>query len=353
MPLVSIVVPIYKVNETYLKKCIESLQKQTLKDIEIILVDDGTTAECKELCKFFVEKDERIQLYQQSNQGVSVARNQGIKVSKSPIITFVDSDDWVEPEMCSIIYREFQKNGDIEICIFAAYLNDNIIEKKNPFWNVSPKIFEGDEREQLQLQSIYRKASEFVPQFSTVGTTWCKAYKRQWLVDMNLYYEPELRRGQDTIFNLSAFEKAKKILYFEKYLYHYRINAFSAIHKYTDGVIDYLTKIQEYMLEFLKKYGKSEAFYQAYYNKCVSLLITAMGNDYFHEDNPKPLKKKKEELRKAIDIEIYREAFDKVDDSVVPFRRRVFWKLIKNKAVNLLFLSNRLYRYLVKWDIIK
>jgi glycosyltransferase EpsH len=353
MPLVSIVVPIYKVKEKYLRTCIESLQQQTLNDIEIILVDDGTTTECKELCKYYAERDDRIQLYQQSNQGVSVARNQGINVSSSPIITFVDSDDWVEPEMCDSIYREFQNNSDIEIFIFAAYLNDRAIERKNPFWNISPKIFEGDEKKQLQLQSIYRKASEFVPEFSTVGTTWCKAYKRQWLLEKQLYYEPELRRGQDTIFNLYAFEKAEKILYVEKYLYHYRINAFSAIHKYTEGVIVYMTRIQEYMLEFIKNYEKTEEFYQAYYNKCVSLLITAMGNDYFHENNPKPFKKKKEELRKAIDIKIYREALEKVDDSSVPFRRKVFWRLIKNKAVNFLFLSNKLYKYLVRWGIIK
>ena len=115
----------------------------------------------------------------------------------------------------------------------------------------------------------------------------------------------------------------------------------------------YMTRIQEYMLEFIKNYEKTEEFYQAYYNKCVSLLITAMGNDYFHENNPKPFKKKKEELREAIDIKIYREALEKVDDSSVPFRRKVFWRLIKNKAVNFLFLSNKLYKYLVRWGIIK
>lgn len=344
MAQVSIVIPVYRVDEELLRKCIESLLLQTLNEIEIIIVDDGTTDACKELCKEFAAEEDRILYLSQKNAGVSVARNNGIQHATAPIITFVDADDWVEPEMCETLKKEFDNHNDIQICIFAAYLNSPGSERKNPFWNSEKKIFEGKEKEQLQLQSIYRKSSKFVPEFATFGTTWCKGYRRQWLIDNQLWYEPELRRGQDTIFNLNAFEKADKIMYVNKYLYHYRLNDASAVHRYTDNAIEYLNRILRHIQIFIDEYQKSGYFYQAYYYKCASLLVTAMGNDCFHQDNPKSKKEKSRDLRKLLNDKIYEEAFQKIDMKSVPVQTKIFWTLIKYKAVRSLFLADKMYK---------
>lgn len=344
MAQVSIVIPVYRVNRDHLRKCIESLIGQTLREIEIIIVDDGTTDDCKELCREFAAREERILYLSQENAGVSVARNTGIQHASAPIITFVDADDWAEPEMCETLKEEFDSQKDIQICIFAAYLNDTNRERKNPFWNCERKLFEKKEKEQLQLQSIYRKSSKFVPEFATFGTTWCKGYGRQWLLDHQLWYEPELRRGQDTVFNLNAFEKADKVMYVNKYLYHYRLNDGSAIHRYTDNAIEYLSRILRYIFAFIEEYQKPDYFYQAYYYKCASLLVTAMGNDCFHKDNPKSRKEKKQDLRKLLNDEIYAEAFQKIDMRSVPVQTKIFWTLIKHKAINSLFLADKVYK---------
>ncbi|MCI6465882.1 MAG: glycosyltransferase [Faecalicatena sp.] len=348
MAQISIVIPVYRVEKTFLKKCIESLLNQTLKDLEVIIVDDGTTDECKEFCRAFAERDHRILYLVQPNSGVSVARNNGIAHASAPLITFVDADDWVEPQMCEILVREFENQEEIQICVFAAYLDGQKGEKKNPFWNCQRKIFTGKEKEQLQLQSIYRKAAQFIPEFATFGTTWCKCYRRQWLIQSKLQYEPELRRGQDTIFNLHAFENAEQILYINEYLYHYRLNDASAVHRYTDGVIVYLNRILKHILNFIRTYEKPDYFYQAYYSKCASLLVTAMENDCFHEDNPKTRKEKRQDLKKMISDEIYVDAFAKIDMNRVPFQTKVFWTLIRIKAVRSLFIVNRLYKMLKK-----
>lgn len=348
MAQVSVVIPVYRVDKEYLRKCIESLRNQSLEDIQIIIVDDGTTEECKELCRDYAEKESRILYLTQLNAGVSVARNNGILHASAPIITFVDADDWVEPHMCRTLKEEFDQNRDIQICVFASFLNSQKEEKKNPFWNCKRKIFEGKEKEQLQLQSIYRKAADFIPEFATFGTTWCKGYRRQWLMDNQLKYEPELRRGQDTIFNLYAFERAERVLYIDEYLYHYRLNDASAVHKYTDGAIIYLTRILKHILRFIKEYQKPDYFYQAYYRKCASLLVTAMENDCFHENNPKSRKEKRQELEDMISSEIYADAFARIDMSGVPFQTKVFWTLIKRKKVRCLFWVNKLYKLIHK-----
>ena len=105
MNKISIVVPVYNVKESYLTKCLESIIHQTMKEIEIILVDDGSSNDSLKICNKFAEKDKRIIIIQQKNQGVSVARNNGIKISNSEYIMFVDSDDWLEKDACERLYK--------------------------------------------------------------------------------------------------------------------------------------------------------------------------------------------------------------------------------------------------------
>ena len=137
MPEISVVVPFYKVNEKFLEKCIRSLIGQTERNIEILIVSDGAADSSIKKCKQFAEEDIRIKVIEQDNQGVAVARNNGLKQASSPYITFVDADDWVEPEFCQTFIKAFKENPDVEIISVAAFLNkeaeergNNIISKK-------------------------------------------------------------------------------------------------------------------------------------------------------------------------------------------------------------------------------
>lgn len=103
-PFVSIIVPVYKVPEQYLRKCIESTMTQTLKKIEILLVDDGSPDQCGEICDEYAEKDKRIRVLHKKNGGLSSARNYGCKAAQGKWIMFVDGDDWIEPDMCQTMY---------------------------------------------------------------------------------------------------------------------------------------------------------------------------------------------------------------------------------------------------------
>ena len=251
-PQMSVVVPVYSVEKEYFEECILSLKQQTLEAIEIIIVADGVKKEILDLCKSFEGQDERIRVVEQENQGVAVARNNGILNAKAPYITFVDADDWVEPEFCAFFYDNFKNNPDVQIISSAAYINKNDEEIENPFWNGEKKYFTGKEKEEMELQAIFKEAASYVPRFATFGTTWAKAYDVEWLRKQNIIYEPELRRGQDTVFNLHAFETAEKVLYVKRFLYHYRMNSGSTVNKYTEGTIDILERLSRYILKFIK-----------------------------------------------------------------------------------------------------
>ena len=103
MPEISIIVPVYKV-EGYLKKCIESICNQTIKNIEIILVDDGSPDQCGEICDYYSKRDSRIKVIHKENGGLSDARNAGLEIAIGKYIGFVDSDDFVSSDMFELLF---------------------------------------------------------------------------------------------------------------------------------------------------------------------------------------------------------------------------------------------------------
>lgn len=146
--MVSVIVPIYKV-EAYLEKCIKSIQNQTYTDLEIILVDDGSPDGCGAICDRYAEADKRIRVIHKENGGLSDARNCGLDAATGEFIAFVDSDDFIHPQMVEILlHNAVQKEADIAVCLFkevtenekvsfTRYSPDDIAE------DASAEVFEG------------------------------------------------------------------------------------------------------------------------------------------------------------------------------------------------------------------
>ena len=115
-PLISVIVPIYKV-EAYLNRCIESIMNQTYRNLEIILVDDGSPDNCGEICNKYAREDSRIRVIRKSNGGLSSARNAALDIARGELIGFVDGDDWIEPDMYEFLYRNLEKEAaDVSVC---------------------------------------------------------------------------------------------------------------------------------------------------------------------------------------------------------------------------------------------
>lgn len=125
MDLISIIVPVYKV-ESYLNKCIESIVNQTYQNLEIILVDDGSPDHCPAMCDDWAKKDERIRVIHKSNGGLSDARNAGMKIASGDYLGFVDSDDWIAPEMYErLLYAINKDQSDIAACSVEMIWEDH------------------------------------------------------------------------------------------------------------------------------------------------------------------------------------------------------------------------------------
>lgn len=134
-PKVSIIVPVYNV-EKYLVRCMESLLNQTLKEIEIILVDDGSPDNCPQMCDEYARRDSRVKVIHKSNAGLGYARNSGLDVAVGEYIAFVDSDDYVDTSMYATLWNEARaSNADVVFCNFK-------VEQRNGIWKDSNEVAE-------------------------------------------------------------------------------------------------------------------------------------------------------------------------------------------------------------------
>ncbi|WP_067149387.1 glycosyltransferase family 2 protein [Pseudotamlana agarivorans] len=212
MIAVSIIIPVYNC-ETYLADCLKSLISQTLKNMEFIFVNDGSRDKSEEIIQKFAKEDNRIQLINQPNQGVSVARNNGIQHAEGEYIGFVDGDDYVEPEMFNTLYLEAKQNNlDILISNFLIEGNQGTTRKASPFPN----------------DVIYQKdfiKSQIVPYFlekDDLNTCWNKLYTSKLIKSNNVTFPIGMTNGEDSFFNIQSFNNANLVKFINYYGYHYR-----------------------------------------------------------------------------------------------------------------------------------
>lgn len=236
--LVTIVVPMYNV-EKYIEKCIDSLTNQTYKNIEIIIVNDGTKDNSLTIAEEKAKEDNRIKIISQSNQGLSAARNMGIDNASGDYICFVDSDDFVHPDYIKLLLETILKNNaDISVCDFF-YIDDkgNIWKRKEK----ENKLYNNEEA----LKDIFSQEQ------NTEIMTWNKLYKIQLFRDNKIYF-PIGRYHEDNFTTYKLYYYAKKIVMISNELYYYlqRNNSIMG-QKFNKKRLDIIEAIEE-TKEFFK-----------------------------------------------------------------------------------------------------
>lgn len=207
--LISIVVPVYKV-EKYLPKCIESIRKQTYENLEIILVDDGSPDNCGMLCEQYAKADTRIKVIHKPNGGLSDARNAGIDIATGRYISFVDSDDYIHPQMIELLLDAIKhENADISVCSWES-VREGEQQHYKKYQSHNYKITDGRE-----VQNIYFEQSD---QRITYTVAWAKLIKREFYEDIR-YPKGLLHEDEYTTYKI--LYKADKIAYIDIPLYYY------------------------------------------------------------------------------------------------------------------------------------
>ncbi|MGX7393447.1 glycosyltransferase family 2 protein [Carnobacterium mobile] len=342
-PKVSFIIITYNTKETYLKKSIDSIIQQTYRDIEIIIVDDGSTNGTEKLCDGYANYDSRIQVIHQKNSGAGVARNKGIEIAQGEWIAFIDSDDWVSLNMAENIQKHFSNEQDIISFGYADYIGNKYY---NHMYGNSESIqFKKSEFESIELAIMKDKEeTEKYPMF--FGAVWNCVYRREFLNRNNIRFVASLRRAQDAVFNLHAIEKAGNIMYLKEEFYYYRIHNESICHRFAKNPQIYDALINE-LFKFCQLNNKDIRFYKAYDNFRATFLLESIKLHYFHKDNPSPKKERINQLDKSINKEPYKSLMVKYDNIDLNKKQKLQLNLLKNKKYFELQSIFRLY-YKVK-----
>ena len=253
--LISIIVPVYKV-EPYIKRCVQSIIEQSYKNIEIILVDDGSPDKSGEICDEFSKKDERIKVIHKPNGGLSDARNAGLKIAKGEYIGFVDSDDYIENDMFECLYKLCTENkAQISIVSYYEYYNGKLISVRK-----NDKLEKFNKTEAIKELLIDSKIQSYA---------WNKLFKRE-LFDGIIF--PTNKNFEDIATTLLLFEKAEKVVLLEEPKYHYLRRNDSIIGKKNYKTYnDYLNVIYDKFFYLDGKYHELD-LYNAY-NFVINMIF--------------------------------------------------------------------------------
>lgn len=265
MPELSIIVPVYKV-EPYLRRCLDSILAQTFRDFELILIDDGSPDNCGAICDEYAAKDSRIIVIHQKNQGVSAARNAGLDIAKGTYLGFVDSDDWIEPEMYeTMIATAKEKQVDVVVC--DVMINNNAKEDLVP--QITPYTSRG------LLFDLFSKPSKLH------GYCVNKIYKSSKVNTCR--FVPGLKVWEDLTFLMDAFlEHSLEGIHINNEYYHYYLNEQSVTQ--SNQALDYNHKhFRKYIFAKMQKYGPAMAGKAVDYflDSSISLIALYRQNQSF------------------------------------------------------------------------
>ena len=255
--LVSIIVPVYNV-ASYIKECIESIQRQTCREIEIIVVDDGSVDGSGRICEEMAALDGRMKVIYQKNAGVVSARSRGIEESIGKYIMFVDGDDWIEPDMTESLLKKIKNSDLVTSGVYYQETADRTIKRYDEFLE---KTYSGETQMAEILESmIYDSKSEYVQRL----TPWIfnKLYKSDLVKEIYGEVNPCITFAEDSVFLYKYLLKCRSVSITHRCYYHYRYRKESAMHVVNQHMLMDINRVY-LSLEFdFKKHrlGKSLLF---------------------------------------------------------------------------------------------
>lgn len=210
---VSIIVPCYNV-AAYLDQCMESLAGQSMEDIEIICVNDGSSDRTAEILREWRDRDGRVRVIDRKNSGVSAARNSGMEAAAGKYIGFVDPDDVVERNMFRRLFdAAVEKDADVAVCGYHEFCDRGGMDMPESGWSPSAGFFPEEKAERFRRGTPWSRCA---------GTVWNKLIRRKLLEENGVRFVPGLRQGEDLYFCLMLLTVAPRLLILPDRLYHYR-----------------------------------------------------------------------------------------------------------------------------------
>lgn len=331
--IISVVIPVYRA-ELYLDQCVRSLLDQTYPNLEIILVDDGSPDNSGAMCDRYAAQDARIKVIHKENGGSSYARGAGIAAATGDYVTFIDSDDWIDPdtfEQCVQCIRR-----DDADCVLYSYV------KEYPGISIPVHLFDGDFTYDLTRSErlVHRRLVGLMgdelsrpEKIDNLASMCMKLYRIDAARRGRIVSERETGTNEDSIFNLYALENCR-ISYIDRCFYHYRkTNEQSITTRHKPELAEKWDVMYRYFREYIDQSGKADVYEEAYYNRIACGMI-GLGLNEITADTS--IIRRARRMKEILNKEYYRNAFRQLDITPCPLKWKVFFLLCKWRAAFLL-----------------
>ncbi|MGG4040961.1 glycosyltransferase [Bacillus smithii] len=326
-PVVSIIVPLYNA-EKVMKKCIESILSQSLYQIEVILIDDGSTDNTRKIAEEYKKKDKRIKVIHQNNKGVSSARNVGLENANGDFIGFVDADDWIDKDMYLEMYNSaIKSNADITMCgyysenkyygtkqLIETPLNNGVYEKDDIISNIIIPMIGTVEKSKIAWN------------YRVMGSVWRNIFRKDLLTNNKIVFNKEISYCEDLLFCIESMSKCNRLAIVNKPFYHYQTFQYSLSRSYRKNMLDDLITVDEIIKDSLEydidqkifKYRTIVIARKAIINECV-------------QDNPATLYRKLENIDKILNNKKVRKAYSDINLKGFRHKDKIIYACIKYK----------------------
>lgn len=347
MAAVSVVVPCYKV-ENYLPELVDSLLSQTLRDLQIILVDDGSPDGTGAICDEYAAKDARVTVIHKANGGVSAARNDGLAAATAPWVIFCDSDDTLPPDALEQLLSRGEETGadvvfgDVEL-VYSNRTEPAVFYKDE---------FVTDDREVINklIQADLYKYYCFAPPAGGpafgYGGPWNKLVRRELLTEHQIQFDPSVGGiFDDLIFTAYIFACASRVAYVHAMVYCYRQLEGSITHSYKENLLEVNQAIFVAWETFMSRYDQDGTFRKPYYANVLRRLKASLGMHFFHKKNRHSFFTQCRQLRRLVKSQPYREALQGLEKDRLKYKYdRLLWMAAKTESGFAIWMVYTLFR---------
>ena len=333
---VSVVIPVYKV-EPYLRRCVDSVLAQTLPELEIILVDDGSPDNCPAICDEYAARDSRIRVIHKENGGLASARNAGLREVHGAYVFFLDSDDWLEPDGMELLYNKAEET-QVDFVKYRAFRTGWPGLPENAPCRVEEirELEEGLYTRERIIQDIYPRllATNQLTMGAVVGA-WAAMYKTAFLRKYELAFYEEVKFSEDLIFSARVVKNADSFYFIDTpCVYHYFYNPNSISKSFRAGRWDSCKETIRLCTEEFENDAEYDFSDELYYLKWFCLLLSVNERKYL-----KSYREKVHYLKALLDDSKVREIPLNLQKFDIGRRQKGLLWLVKHRCVRILSLA--------------
>ncbi len=324
--MISIIVPVYNA-ERWLERCLESLSAQTLRDVEIVCVNDGSTDGSARILREYARRDPRIAVLSWANAGMSAARNRGMEAARGEWIMLVDADDWIDPNTCErALEAAVVHSADV---VLWSYMREREDGRAIPRpLTAGDREFSGEDVRKLHRKMVGPVGDELRDPalLHSWGTAWGKLYNRR-VIAHTRFTDTRLVGTEDALFNIEVFDRVERAFYIDRPMYHYRTHGTSSTGGYNANLVSGWERLYRIVSDIITSGNLGDDFNAALENR-IALSLIGVGLNECRSTRSRA--EKIAALKEILSMESYRRAIRSLPLAHLPPHWRLFFMAAGN-----------------------